>query len=92
MLSPMPSSGLQGNVLLTIVISNFPITYSTEDLTINFANTLAKAKKLVLGSRERTKIVMIVPAGSPGIVNVTVTHWQATSNPAFFDFEYIDDQ
>ncbi|KAJ1473645.1 hypothetical protein T484DRAFT_1835196 [Baffinella frigidus] len=86
------SSGLSGNVLLTIVVSNFPLVYSKASLTVKFGDTSAKVLRLLEGSSSGTRFTVLVPAGSPGVVDVTVAGKDFPSNAATFQFTYIDNR
>ena len=84
------SSGLSGNVRLTIVVSNFPLVYSKASLAVKFGDTSAKVLRLLQGDSSGARFTVLVPAGSPGVVDVTVAQTAHASNVATFQFTYID--
>ena len=83
-------SGLAGNVRLTIVVSNFPLVYTKESLAVSFGGTSAKVLRLIQGDSSGARITVLVPPGSPGVVDVSVAHTYDASKAATFTFEYVD--
>ena len=83
------SSGLSGNVRLTIVVSNCPLVYSKASLAVTFGETSAKVLRLLQGDSSGARFTVLVPAGSPGVVDVAVAHTADVSKAARFEFTYI---
>ncbi|KAJ1467726.1 hypothetical protein T484DRAFT_1857865, partial [Baffinella frigidus] len=86
------SSGLAGNVRCSITLSNFPLVYKKESLTVKFGDTPAPVLRLVQGDSSGARFTVLVPAGSPGVVDVTVAHGANASNAVTFLWTYIDDR
>ena len=86
------SGGMSGGDEITVILTNFVITYQLSDLAIVFGDQHGTIIGLEQSNRVMTKIKALVPPGAPGTVNVSLANQNHPQNYAIFGFEYIDDR
>eukprot|EP00961_Rhodomonas_salina_P290668 3927721-Rhodomonas_salina.1 len=85
------SSGLAGDVVVTIQLENFQIVYFATDVVVNFGGANMSCS-LLRSDESITILTVTVPAGAPGDVAVRVFPSSRPSNWAEFTFTYEDDR
>jgi hypothetical protein len=86
----LPSSDIQGGVLLVLELYKFPVVFDLNDalFTISFGETLARKLRLARSDCEITIVHVEVPPGDPGKVDCLV---KFETYQGSFEFIYVND-
>ena len=86
------TSSLAGNVVLAVTVTNFAIVAANDDVLVHFGGTQTPVQRLISSDFQRTRLTLIVPpASSTGVVNVSIFPGRLPTNYANFSFQYIED-
>jgi cysteine-rich repeat protein len=83
-------SGLDGDVRLTVILSSFATVYKASDITLRYGDSELEVSRLLYSSQDETKLYIITPPGTPGVINVRLHPTFLSTNFAEFSLEYLD--
>ena len=82
--------GLDGDVKLTVILSNFVTVYKASDIALRYGGSELAVSRLLYSSQQETKLYITTPPGTPGVTSVRVQPNMLPTNFAEFSLEYVD--